>query len=631
MAKTASLRLLIAALVLVGSLGGAEKQLNAEEPASANNGQSAAKVTAINFKGLSDPSEIEILADKPVTIEKTINRKDKQLILNISGATLDAGIKRSIDTSSFDSQVALISPYQTGGDNPSVRIVVQLRSNASVDMTSQANGAHISIPRRALASANSAEEDSSSADNGAETNSSSDSSSKTIADKKGEEVSDMDLLLKAEKTQKFTGKPITLQVRDVEVQDVFGLIAETSGFNIILSDNVKGKLSLSLVDVPWDQALTIVLQTLHLGADRRGNVLRIDTLTALTQEKQLELAAKTAQEAVTPKITRIFPISYATLGGLKTTIIDLATAEQASRGGASAQAPLIVETDDRTNSLIVRGLPEYVDRAGKLIEILDTQTPQVLIEGKVIEATENFSRAIGGNLGFVESESGNGYGGSFNGGNPYGTLFGTGGTIGSTGVNLAANSAAGGASFGYTKLIGGNRINATLTLSETEGKVKVVSSPRAVVLNNKSVSLVQTFPVSITQTVTTATATTTNQTQISGQLSLNVTPTVTSDGSVLMQLTLQRDVVNPDSSKPTVANRSINTNVLVESGTTLVMGGFYNNEQTDTEQGIPFLRKIPIIGWLFGNKSHVEGRSELMFFITPQIINPKKAGLIGAT
>jgi type IV pilus assembly protein PilQ len=249
----------------------------------------------------------------------------------------------------------------------------------------------------------------------------------------------------------------------------------------------------------------------------------------------------------------------------------------------------------------------------------------------VIEATENFSRAIGGNLGFVESESGNGYGGSFNGGNPYGTLFGTGGTIGSTGVNLAANSAAGGASFGYTKLIGGNRINATLTLSETEGKVKVVSSPRAVVLNNKSVSLVQTFPVSITQTVTTATATTTNQTQISGQLSLNVTPTVTSDGSVLMQLTLQRDVVNPDSSKPTVANRSINTNVLVESGTTLVMGGFYNNEQTDTEQGIPFLRKIPIIGWLFGNKSHVEGRSELMFFITPQIINPKKAGLIGAT
>jgi type IV pilus assembly protein PilQ len=462
------------------------------------------------------------------------------------------------------------------------------------------------------------------------TASSSSSSSKVIADQKGQEVDDMDQLLKAEKTKKFNGRPITLQVRDVDVQDIFGLIAETSGFNIILSENVKGKLTLSLVDVPWDQALSIVMQTLHLGADRRGNVLRVDSLTAMTQEKQLELAAKTAQEAVTPRITRIFPISYASLGTLKTTILDLAAAEQQSRGGNSSQAPLIVENDDRTNSLIVRGLPEYVDRAGKLIEILDTQTPQVLIEGKVIEATENFSRAIGGNLGIVETESGSGYGMSFNAGNPYASLFGAGGAQ-STIFNVADNSKNGGASFGYTKLIGGNRINATLTLSEAEGKVKVVSSPRAVVLNNKSVSLTQSFPVSIKQTVTTATSTTVTPTQMSGQLSLSVTPTVTSDGSVLMQLSLQRDVVNPNPDAPTVAQRNITTNVLVESGTTLVMGGFYNNEQADTEQGIPFLRKIPIIGWLFGNKSHTESRSELMFFITPQVINPKKAGLVGAT
>ncbi|MFL5815427.1 MAG: type IV pilus secretin PilQ [Bdellovibrionia bacterium] len=624
MARTASLRVLLAALVLVGLLGGAEKQLNAEETGS------SVKITAINFKGLSDPSELEIQADKPVTIQKTINKKDKQLILSIEGATLDAGIKRSIDTSSFDSQVALISPYQTGGANPSVRIVVQLRSNSNINIASQGNGALITIPRRALASASQSSDEGESTESVTTGEESSASSSKVIVDKKGEEVDDMDQLLKSEKTKKFNGKPITLQVRDVDVQDIFGLIAETSGFNIILSDSVKGKLTLSLVDVPWDQALSIVMQTLHLGADRRGNVLRIDSLAALTQEKQLELAAKTAQDAVTPRITRIFPISYASLSTLKTTILDLATAEQQSRGGSASQAPLIVESDERTNSMIIRGLPEYVDRAGKLIEILDTQTPQVLIEGKVIEATENFSRAIGGNLGIIESESGSGYGMSFNAGNPYANLFGSGGVKGPN-FDLADSSKNGGASFGYTKLIGGNRINATLTLSEAEGKVKVVSSPRAVVLNNKSVSLTQSFPVSIKQTVTTATSTTVTPTQMSGQLSLSVTPTVTSDGSVLMQLSLQRDVVNPNPDAPTVAQRNITTNVLVESGTTLVMGGFYNNEQADTEQGIPFLRKIPIIGWLFGNKSHTESRSELMFFITPQIINPKKAGLVGAT
>jgi type IV pilus assembly protein PilQ len=274
-------------------------------------------------------------------------------------------------------------------------------------------------------------------------------------------------------------------------------------------------------------------------------------------------------------------------------------------------------------------LPEYVERAGKLIEILDTQTPQVLVEGKVVEATETFSRAIGGNLGIVKTDGDNAYGMSFNSGNPYTNLFGTGGTESS--IFNVANSAANGASFGYTALIAGNRINATLSLSETEGKVKIVSSPRAVVMNNKAVSLVQTFPVAITQTVTTATSTTTTQTQVSGQLSLNVTPTVTSDGSVLMQLSLQRDVVNNTAAGPVVANRNITTNVLVESGTTLVMGGFYNNEQSDLEQGIPFLRKIPIIGWLFGSKNRTEQRSELMFFITPQVINAKKAGLIGAT
>jgi type IV pilus assembly protein PilQ len=508
---------------------------------------------------------------------------------------------------------------------------VQLRSNASFDLSTSSGVAKISIPRHAQLGG--------AGEDALASNSSADAGVTADSKQNGSPVSDttiegdaMDHLLKANQTKKFTGKPITLQVRDVDVQDVFGLIAETSGFNIILSDNVKGKLTLSLVEVPWDQALSIVLQTLHLGADRRGNVLRIDTLAALTQEKQLELSAKAAMEAVTPRITRVFPINYASIADLKTTILDLATAEAGQAGnqnGAPTQAPLIVETDNRTNSLIVRGLPEYVDRAGKIIKTLDTQTPQILIEGKVVEASEGFSRTIGGSVGGVETESGNGYGFSFNGGDPTSNLYGAGGS--DNGIFTLASNSANGAAFGYTKLIGGNRINLTLKLAELESKVKIVSSPRTVVMNNKTASMVQTFPIAIQSTTTTSTSTTTTSSQISAALSLNVTPTVTSDGSVLMQLALQRDVATNTSGGPTVANRVINTNVLVESGTTLVLGGFYNNEVHDDESGVPFFRKIPIIGWLFGTKSKIETRSELMFFITPQVINPKKAGFGSGT
>lgn len=619
-----------------------------------------ATVTGIDFRGTSDPSQIEIHGNGPLQIVKSVNAEDKQVILEIPGATLDKSLARNIDTSSFDSPVALISPYQTSGDNPSVRIVVQLRGTGGANLNVNGNGAVLSVSKSGSLA------DSSGGDQTVQTGGDAPSQKPGVAKAKDSDVSlgnsgesvlsgelktdldhhrdDIDQLLNTSQTKHFTGKPITLQVRDVDVQDIFNLIAEASGFNIVLGSDVAGKLSISLNDVPWDQALDVVLQTLHLGADRRGNVLRVMTIATLAAEKQLELAAKRANDAITPRITRVFPISYATLGNLKTTLESLASMEQKSQQAAqtagsvpgvaarpvavaATEQPLVAVADERTNSIIVRGLPDYVERARKVIEILDTQTPQVVIEGKVVEATESFSNAIGGNVALTYTgQNLPGYGVSAGGGN-YTTAFGVGG-LSSVASGLATSSANGFAG-AATQLIGSNLLNLNLSLAESEGTVKLVSSPRVVVLNKQSANMVQSFPAVISVTTVNNGTTTTTPTAVAANLSLTVNPSVTADGSVLMNLTLSRDVIQTFGTNltPAVASRNINTSVLVESGNTLVMGGFYSDEHDASETGIPFLRQIPLLGLLFGSKNRSALRSELLFFITPQIVNSKKAGL----
>lgn len=432
---------------------------------------------------------------------------------------------------------------------------------------------------------------------------------------------------------KFTGRPITLQLRNVEAVDVFRLISEASGFNIVLSDEVKGTVTLSLVEVPWDQALDVVLHTLHLGAERNNNILRITTLASLTLEKQEQLTAQRASEATAPKVTKVFPISYASLSDLTGTLQKFlsSAATQDSAGGSSN--PPVIQSDSRTNSLIVRDLPENIERIRKLIEVLDTQTPQVLVEAKIVEASETFSKTISGSLGTSGStnSSANQFGASFSGANPADPLIGSPGIF-SGGSDFAGNSKEG-ATFGGSLspaslrfLPGIKRLNAILNMGESENQLKILSSPRTVVINKQSASIVQSTPVLVPGTSFVAGVGSVPTTSVvQANLSLNVTPTVTNDGGVLMQLSVSRDV--PFGSA--VANRNINTNVLVDSGSTLVIGGIYTMSTTHLSSGFPFLRKIPILGAFFGEERDSTDRSELFIFVTPRILNAKEAGLTG--
>jgi type IV pilus assembly protein PilQ len=613
-----------------------------------------AEITQLGFKGNESPNVLEIRTNGPVEVDKQENEQDKQVVLEIKGAKLPKALSRKIDTSSFDSNVSLISPYQVLGDQNTVRIVLQMRGPGGADVNQDGNLVRVTIPTGMGGGSNNTSNDASS-------NAPSDSALSAIPDMPPPPINEqdstdvvidrsskkknsdspppsaspsrsnkndrLDEFITSIQTKRFTGRPITLNLRDVEVTDAFRLIAEASGFNIVVGDGVGGKISLSLTDVPWDQALDVILHTMRLGAERNHNILRIVTLKDLTEEKREELSAKSAVEASAPRITRIFPISFAKIDDLQQTLNRFLYATAAASGVNAATGAVL--TDNRTNSIIVLDTPANVERMKKLIELLDTQTPQVLIEAKVIEATETFLKTITGNLGVGSIDATSQFFGSFNTpslNQPYGAVTATTTTL----PSLAAPN-----TIGASIISSPFRVNAILSMQESEGKLKVISTPKTVVLNKEKATILQSFPALGPSTVTVvAGAQTTTPTVVQANLSLEVVPAVTNEGSIALELNLNRDTIQSlgviqGIEVKDAGRRNLKTNVLVESGSTLVIGGIHTSEKQESSGGFPILRKIPILGPLFGNDSVSENRSELFFFITPRILNSKEAGITG--
>lgn len=443
-----------------------------------------------------------------------------------------------------------------------------------------------------------------------------------------ESKAELDQLIEGEFSEDFKGSPITLQVRDADVSDVLRLIGEASGFNIMIGEGVKGKLSLSLVDVPWNQALDVVLRTLRLGAERNRNVLRIVTLKNLAAEKTEEFLAKKATEANTFQVTQVVPVNYAKLSDLQKVLLKFS-----STSDGSAEAPVSgrVEVDERTNSLVLQDTSKNVQKMKKLIQLLDLQSQQVFITAKIVEANESFSQLLSGSFGIGSLGASQSFM-SFAGGNPLDSLMGSPGVFNSgTLISSTSNPVGGivngtvGFSPSVSFLPGVSRLNALLGLGEEEQQLKVISSPQLVVLNREKASILEGTPVLVPGVTTVnGVGTVPTATVQSANVSLSVRPTVTHDGNVLLDLNVSKDVpVVLPSGGQGVGARNMSTFVAVESGATLVIGGIYTLQTSKTAQGFPILRKIPLIGGLFGSESEQTTRSELLIFITPRILNPK--------
>ena len=423
--------------------------------------------------------------------------------------------------------------------------------------------------------------------------------------------------------KKYTGMRISLEFKEADIRDVFRLIAEVSKLNIIVTDDVKGNVTVRMKNVPWDQALDVILHTNNLGMVRVGNVVRISPLDRLRKEEKERLEFIEETKKKEPLITRLIPVNYASASEISSQIKPLLT----ERG--------TIQIDARTNTIIVKDVKKTVDEAEKLVRTLDLQTPQVLIEARIVEANTNFTRELG-----VQ------WGGKFSASPQYGTPTGLyfPNTIGVTGftdltgrptrevgsaevpnfvVNLPASvgiGTGGGIGFTFGSLNNSAILDLRLSAMESVGEGKVISSPRVVTLDNREAEIKQGISIPF-ETVSQAGT----QTQfIDATLSLKVTPHVTADRTVIMKIKAEKNAPNTAirsaGGVPSIDKKEASTEILIRDGETAVIGGIYTITKAKTVAGVPWFSRIPVIGWLFRKTTYTDETKELVVFITPRVI-----------
>jgi len=417
---------------------------------------------------------------------------------------------------------------------------------------------------------------------------------------------------------KFSGRKISLDLQDADLVNVMRLFAEVANLNIILAPDVKGKVTVRMVNIPWDQAMDIILKMNGLGYALDNNILRIASTSALTREAEDEFKAKEAKKKAEDLITRIVPINYSTAATIEGTI----------KKSLSPRGETV--TDARTNTLIVKDIPRNVEEVVNLVRLLDKPIPQIMIEARIVEASLNFNRSLG-------IQWGGNYVADAAHGNPTGLVFpnsvgATGGpTMGATPsgngnflVNMPAPAGAGtgGGAIGFTFGSLSKALNLDLVLSalESTGEGKVISTPRVSALDNKEAKIEQGVSIPFS----TASASGTQIQFIDAKLSLTVTPHATPDNKIFLKIQATKNA--PDTSllgasgQPSIRKNEATTEILLGDGETAVIGGILIIDRGVTYTKVPFLADLPLIGWLFKSKVNREEKRELMIFITPRVV-----------
>jgi type IV pilus assembly protein PilQ len=417
---------------------------------------------------------------------------------------------------------------------------------------------------------------------------------------------------------KYTGEPISVNLKDVDLKDFFRLVHEISGLNVVLDPNVKGSLTIVLDDVPWDQALDIVLKNNDLARQLEGNVLRVATVETLRKEAESRRAQQEAEALAVEKVTVTRFLSYAHSKDVVPTVKSFLT----QRGDVIA--------DDRTNALIIQDIPSVMPAIDRLLTQLDRKTQEVEIEARVVAATRSFARDIGTQFGFGWGNGTSAVGGASSAGASPTTVSGlTPGyiTVGSatTGsqIPLFSNLPITSPTSGLTFINASNnvRIDAVLTMAESRGLLKILSRPRVVTQNNIQALVRQGVRVPIvTQAQLGGPPTVT---YVDAFLRLTVIPQITSEGTIFLNVDVEN--TTPDFGRtvqgnPTLITQQATTQVLVTDGGTVVIGGVIQTQNSINIAQVPLLGSIPFLGNLFKRQSVSTSNQELIFFITPRII-----------
>ncbi len=418
--------------------------------------------------------------------------------------------------------------------------------------------------------------------------------------------------------KQYTGEPFSFDFKDIDIKDLFRFIADISGLNVILDPTVRGSVTLKLTEVPWDQALDLITKNQGLGYTVEGNVIRIAPLSKIASEEKARQDAYKQQQLSAPLVTKIKPLSYAKANEADRIVKRLLTPKGSS----------II--DQRTNTLIITDIDTNIDAIINLVDTLDSRTSQVLIEARIVETTKNFSQAFGiqwGFRGIVDPAFGNNTTLQFPNniladGNVVQSTTGiTGNPLGGYAVNLPTNNAPNSAIL----LSAGNildtfRLDVALMALENTGNGRMLSSPKVATQNNTRAEIIQGTQIPV-QTIANNTITTTF---VQASLRLSVTPQITAEGTVIMDVEVENNRPNLAivtlGGTPAIDTERAQTTLRVEDGGTTVIGGIFTASDQYAQGRTPVLHRIPLLGWLFKNTNVTRENRELLIFLTPRIL-----------
>lgn len=539
-----------------------------------------ATVENVSFRQVGKLSRIEIVMSSSSPSYDLISRdRIKRLTIDLPNSVISSENERLINVSLEESVVKNIAVFQfRGGNRPLAKVVVNLTRETLYNIISEGNRIILDVGDEAVIAA-----------------------AQAVAGEIGAEMTP--------DTAKYTGAPISLDFQKADIHNILRILADVSGYNVITSDNVKGRVTMKLTNVPWDQALDVILSNNGLDKIMEGNIIRVATLSEIQRENEARKKALEAEKIIAPLHTTIFEINYETAEKMKSNLNSL----KSERGK--------IETNERTNTLIVQDTRAKIAEMANLIKWLDKKEEQVLIEARIVEIAHSKAMELG-------IQWGGYYNGVSNANFP--STYGVSGTAtsgspnmplqGGSAVSLPINAAPTG-SIGLTlgNVAGTALLDARLMAMEHSGEGRIVSMPKITTMNNNTAIIESGREVPYQTTSTEGTKTEFKK----ATLSLEVTPHVTPDRNIRMKIEVKKDEVdfaNATAAGPPIIKKSAITEVLVANGETTVIGGLFKNSDVVSRGRVPGLGDIPLLGILFRNKATTKESEELLIFITPKIV-----------
>ncbi len=420
-----------------------------------------------------------------------------------------------------------------------------------------------------------------------------------------------------EKKTVYQGKLISFNFQDISVRTVLQILADTNGFNLVTTDSVGGNITLRLDEVPWEQALDIILKVKGLGKRMEGNVLMVASAAELAAKEKAQLESQKEVSELAPLYSEFLQINYAKAGDISRMLSSSDASLLSSRGSVSI--------DERTNTLLIKDTADVIDSVKRMIEILDIPVKQVLIESRMVTVRDNIGEELGVRWGVTKAKSNGSTSGSLEGTN---SVSGVNGTPGAPAlddrlnVNLPVANPAGSIAFQVAKLANGQILDLELSALERENKAEIIASPRITTANQKTAYIEQGTEIPFVESASSGATSVAFKKAV---LSLNVTPHITPDNKIILDLVITQDskgevVATAVGQAVSIDTQEIGTQVLVENGETIVLGGIYQQQISDTVQKVPLLGDIPWAGALFRTTIKSQRKDELLIFVTPKII-----------